>query len=587
MNSTAKKRVSTSISRAAAFLLFLLCITYITGLQAQPLPKDVFINLCEMRNSESLREILKSMSGEERRKWVNGEFGYNPLSEYFYSNSDSLAVDVLLVLLDYQCDPNSEIWLYKCGMVPPLTAAAFLGEEKAVKYLLSYGANVDTYNIYMKVYARASVPPCVVDNTLGWTAQHFAVNGGYAEIVEQLLCSGAAPLKSNQVCGKKVITPFHLALCQGWREVVQVFLNHGVDPNTPLQLANFLFSPLRLCTFYSYNGPQIFELLLSTGKVSNIVEDDLLEYIDKYHSVMAMFLAQEGCVFPEKSRTGFHDESVVRILYCHDYKENPIHEALHCGCIHLSQDSGQSCRGQSPDLNSDCSWDEDVERKRSSSLNNIDVSVFKTCFSRLSVSMPDNERSVPPSITTPYEYMPRKFRNIEELDDFWRVLQKNKAGVNKARTDGCTPLHLAVLYNNCPAVSALIMMNAELSPLDANERTPLQTAFMSQNKAMTDILVPAIRSKVLELNKCCGYSVVDQFTYDMHVSTHVNLAYETEFPVDVLIAVKWPEVLSLQAQAANIVRRAFKTDNALQHFSYVRMPLFYKYFLDFIPERAR
>ena len=39
------------------------------------------------------------------------------------------------------------------------------------------------------------------------------------------------------------------------------------------------------------------------------------------------------------------------------------------------------------------------------------------------------------------------------------------------------------------------------------------------------------------------------------------------------MAVKWPEVLSLQALAANVARRVFRTYSALSNFSCVRLPI--------------
>ena len=89
------------------------------------------------------------------------------------------------------------------------------------------------------------------------------------------MAAGAAPPWYHAMQKKNAITPYHLAIRQGWGAVVQCFLKHGVPPNTPDKSADDA-SPFVICAYYSFNGPQIAELLLATGNINliKVVRED-------------------------------------------------------------------------------------------------------------------------------------------------------------------------------------------------------------------------------------------------------------------------------------------------------------------------
>ena len=178
-----------------------MCILGTAMLQAYPLPKQQFISLCESNDAESLRKILEAMPLQERLKWAEGHHGYLPLKTYFHKSEDSLSADFLSVLLDYHCDPEITTGLGACASISPLMLSARLGLSEIVQCLLEHKAKINTYTTTSAFHTN-TLPPGVED-TLGWSALHFAVNGGYTKIVELLLAAGADPLASWDVKKKR------------------------------------------------------------------------------------------------------------------------------------------------------------------------------------------------------------------------------------------------------------------------------------------------------------------------------------------------------------------------------------------------
>ncbi|MCG8531712.1 MAG: ankyrin repeat domain-containing protein, partial [Desulfovibrionales bacterium] len=71
-------------------------------------------------------------------------------------------------------------------------------------------------------------------------------------------------------------------------------------------------------------------------------------------------------------------------------------------------------------------------------------------------------------------------------------LKKHPQFLDRPRTDGCTPLHIAVLHNNVEALALLLRHKISLSPTIEDKDTPLQWALQLERERMVDILGPAI-----------------------------------------------------------------------------------------------
>lgn len=579
-------------------LLFVIHISSTTTLQACPLPKDKFLALCENNDPDSLKKILNTMEEKDRLEWAQGKHGYLPLATYFrefiYTDRrerevHSISVDILAVLIDSGCNPDTEVGIIYGRFSTPLILAVYLGFDEIAQCLLQHGAKVDPYAT-TPLTLKNGIPG--IENALGWRALHFAVHLGHTEMVRMLLAFGANPLATSPAGMKDIITPYCLAIVYGWRAIVQVFLEHGVPPETRYPGDD---SPIAYCAL-TRNGPQIVELLLSTGNAA-LVSAYRQELIDAHDPVtnhedhmLALFLVQEG--FTHLGYFCTDGERMDLITIWHKFMENPIHKALHCGCNHLRTRSCICLRSETDsDSDSDSEYDGPEEisgpLKKASSMPTINppLPMFETLSSD-HIRVSDGYILEPFTVSfARYEYMPRRFTTTREVDNFLKVLNENKEVINDARVDGCSPLHMAVIYNNCPAVSALLISNADLSPFDCRNHTPLQTAYFSQNRELLDILVPAIRSIAEELRKK-GERIVDWD--DINADSVYDLArdgYRTEYK-DYEMALRWPEVFSLRALAANAVRGLLRSYSILSGYPCMRLPIpwfIYKFLFGIVP----
>jgi ankyrin repeat protein len=145
------------------------------------------------------------------------------------------------LLVSHGAPVNAKAW--RRGGVTPLHLAATMGHMSVAKTLLAHGADI-----------RAT-------DLLGLTALHMVAQSGNVALARLLLASGA---DANSTTGGFVIlhafrndTPLSLAIVCSHRDMVELLLEHGADPNRRVQDG---FTPLQLA-----DRADIAELLLARG----------------------------------------------------------------------------------------------------------------------------------------------------------------------------------------------------------------------------------------------------------------------------------------------------------------------------------
>ncbi|XP_072778150.1 ankyrin repeat domain-containing protein 31 isoform X2 [Taeniopygia guttata] len=100
-----------------------------------------------------------------------------------------------------------------------LHIAAKRGDVSLVKTLISSGISVNERD-YADGY-------CGILLLLGWTAIHEASNGGFTDVIVELLKAGA-DVNSRSLCG---VLPIHDAVSGNYLEAARILLQHGANPN--------------------------------------------------------------------------------------------------------------------------------------------------------------------------------------------------------------------------------------------------------------------------------------------------------------------------------------------------------------------
>ncbi|XP_030918866.1 ankyrin repeat domain-containing protein 31 [Geospiza fortis] len=100
-----------------------------------------------------------------------------------------------------------------------LHIAAKRGDVSLVKTLISSGISVNEQD-YADTYS-------VILLLLGWTAIHEASNGGFTDVILELLKAGA-DVNSRSLCG---VLPIHDAVLGNYLEAARILLQHGANPN--------------------------------------------------------------------------------------------------------------------------------------------------------------------------------------------------------------------------------------------------------------------------------------------------------------------------------------------------------------------
>ena len=128
------------------------------------------------------------------------ETGKTPLDRAFGSGHMALAEMMLRQVRDDENELDRK--------APPMHRAAYLGLTDAIHSLLRIGTD-----------------PTQLDD-LSETPLHKAVREGHTDTVRALMESGDVNAESN--IG---MTPLHWACVTGNREIVELLLSHGADPN--------------------------------------------------------------------------------------------------------------------------------------------------------------------------------------------------------------------------------------------------------------------------------------------------------------------------------------------------------------------
>ncbi|MDB6138765.1 MAG: protein kinase [Verrucomicrobiaceae bacterium] len=101
----------------------------------------------------------------------------------------------------------------------------------------------------------------------GWHPIHWAAQEGHAQIVELLLCNGAAAdIRTVQ----EGLTPLMLCICSGNEDVARCLLNAGADPNLTF---SFLGGSSPLHTAAAYNKSGMAQLLLNFGALTSVRDE--------------------------------------------------------------------------------------------------------------------------------------------------------------------------------------------------------------------------------------------------------------------------------------------------------------------------
>lgn len=128
-----------------------------------------------------------------------------------------------------------------------LSKAAQQGDVKVVQALVADGTNIEDANN--------------AQNTFGWTALHWAVFMGAADIVELLLSLKGRNMAVNAK-EDNWMTPLHMAVIGGRREIVEMLLTRGQDVAVNVQNGGGA-TPLHLAA--RHGNRDIVELLLTHG----------------------------------------------------------------------------------------------------------------------------------------------------------------------------------------------------------------------------------------------------------------------------------------------------------------------------------
>ena len=191
------------------------------------------------RDSRKIQELISNADWIDfncAKLWNHG----TPLMEATWEGLN----DMVQILLDGGADPNLADPCWR-GAPTPLYMAALTGNKEAVQLLLERSVNPNTANIsgktplhaivdcnfqiaqsdriyVVKLLINGGAQPNKEDN-LGWTPLHHAASMGRREMVEILLEMGADP---NITSGYHGRTPLFLAECNGHILIAQLLRQH-------------------------------------------------------------------------------------------------------------------------------------------------------------------------------------------------------------------------------------------------------------------------------------------------------------------------------------------------------------------------
>ena len=335
----------------------------------------------------------------------------------------------------------------------PLHVAAIYSDEKATKFLLDNGAELDTLDRY------------------GYTALNNGTNNNALHVAYLLISRGADINKQNN----RGETPLYNACLQGNEDLARFLVENGADVH-PADTYGFT----ALHSAVIGNLPAIVELLLEKGADINKQADSgytpLITAMSKQHPEIIKLLIEkgadvnvkvEGAAFPLLHYAEKNDLETVRLLLDHGADVNvtsgdnwtPLVYAANSGNVEMAQLLIEHGADMSVAVN-----------------DNWTLLHFATYNSNDEMAAlllqhgADPERKVAAGETSIIFSVNNN--NIK----LTRLLIEHGADVNAVKQDSWTPMHFAVSNGNAGMVELLLQNGAAPDPKLVSGETPLMFA---------------------------------------------------------------------------------------------------------------